>query len=314
MINTSFDLQSSFMQVLTDAGVEPHNAFTVNTDGNITRFRVKGDKSGSKNGWYVLFNDGLVAGSFGNWKTGFTSSWCSKHANKMSKKEHYKVKLQRQKAVCLREQQRIQEQHDAAVKCGELWNNANPLVKANHPYLLHKQIKAYGIRQLGKNLLIPVQDAQNRLVSIQFIMPDGSKTFKAGGRIKGCFMVIGELKGTVFICEGYATGATIHQATKQGVIVAFNASNLSPVIDALKAEGVDNLKITIAADNDHNSKANTGLIKGKECARKHELPLVYPKFTKQQNGSDFNDLVPLVGFEEVEWYLNDVLKEMEVVL
>jgi putative DNA primase/helicase len=41
-------------------------------DNKIHRFKVPGDKPGSKNGWYVLFTDnGLpVVGICGNWKTG----------------------------------------------------------------------------------------------------------------------------------------------------------------------------------------------------------------------------------------------------
>lgn len=310
VININHNTQATFMEAMADAGLEPHHRLIIEADGQLKRFRVKGDKPGSKNGWYILFNDGLAAGAFGNWKTDFTANWCAKKTAEMSNKERGSLKLKRQKAIRERELQRIQEQHDAAVKCGELWSHANPLVKTNHPYLLSKQVRAYGIRQLGSKLLIPVQDAQNRLVSIQFIMPDGSKIFKSGGRVKGCFMVIGELEDTVFICEGYATGATIHQATKQGVIVAFNAGNLSPVITALKAQGLDHLNIIIVADNDRLNPVNTGLVKGEECGRQHKLSCIYPTFTEQQKGSDFNDLACLAGFDVTRRCLINALKEI----
>jgi len=310
VININHDTQTAFMEAMVDAGLESHHRLIIEAYGQLKRFRVKGDKPGSKNGWYVLFNDGLAAGAFGNWKTDFTTNWCAKNSAEMSKVERDNLKLQRKKAIRERELQCIQEQHNAAVKCGELWSNANTLVNANYPYLLSKQVRAYGIRQWGENLLIPVQDAQNRLVSVQFIMPDGSKKFKAGGRVKGCFMVIGELEGTVFICEGYATGATIHQATKQGVIVAFNAGNLSPVITALQAQGRDHLKIIIVADNDSSNRINTGLIKAKECGNQHDLPVIYPTFTDQQKGSDFNDLACLAGFDVAKGALIKALGEM----
>ena len=309
IININHNAEQLFIEKMAENGLVPHKALTIEADGQLKRFRVQGDKSGTKNGWYVLFNDGLMAGSFGNWKTGFTCSWCSKSNDKISKAERYKLKLQRQKATKERELQRLQEQHDTAIKCGKLWNAASQLVKANHPYLLNKQIRAYGIRQLGKNLLIPVQDAQNRLVSLQFIMPDGSKTFKSGGKVKGCFCLIGELKDTIFICEGYATAATIHQATGKSVIVAFNAANLSHVITALKARGLDYLNIIIVADNDASNKVNTGLIKGQECARLHNIPLIYPIFTDTQTGSDFNDLASLVGLNQAGDYLRNAVKE-----
>lgn len=309
IISITHNAEQLFIEKMAESGLVAHKDLTIEADGKLKRFRVQGDKSGTKNGWYVLFNDGLMAGSFGNWKTGFTCSWCIKNEAEISKTDRYKIKQQRQKAIKERELQRIQEQHDTAIKCGKLWNDASQLVKANHPYLLSKKIRAYGIRQLGKNLLIPVQDAQNRLVSLQFIMPDGSKTFKSGGKVKGCFCLIGELKDTVFICEGYATGATIHQATGKSVIVAFNASNLSHVITALKAQGLGYLNIIVVADNDASNKVNTGLIKGQECARLHNLSLIYPTFAEMQTGSDFNDLASFVGLYAAGGYLMNAVKE-----
>ena len=41
-------------------------------DGILRRFKVDGDRAGSNNGWYVLYGDGLPAGSYGSWKTGET--------------------------------------------------------------------------------------------------------------------------------------------------------------------------------------------------------------------------------------------------
>jgi len=310
IVNINHNTEQSFVDAMLNNGLVAHKALAIEADGQLKRFRVQDDKSGTKNGWYVLFNDGLVAGSFGNWKTGFTCSWCAKNSEELSKGDRYQLKQQRIKASRERELQRHQEQHDTAIKCGQLWNDANQLVKANHPYLINKSIRAYGIRQLGKNLLIPVQDAQNRLVSLQFIMPNGDKTFKSGGKVKGCFCLIGELKGTMFICEGYATGATIHQATGKSVVVAFNASNLSAVISALKAQGLGYLNIIIVADNDALNKVNTGLIKGQECARAHNLTLIHPTFTETQKGSDFNDLVGFIGMKQAGEQLQQAVQEV----
>jgi len=51
------------------------------------------------------------------------------------------------------------------------------------------------------------------------------------------------------VCEGYATGATIHEATGLAVIVAFDAGNLLPVARFFREKKPDWL-IVIAADND----------------------------------------------------------------
>ena len=53
----------------------------------------------------------------------------------------------------------------------------------------------------------------------------------------------------VIVCEGYATGASIHEATGQAVAVAFNAGNLQAVAVALRAK-YPCLTITIASDDD----------------------------------------------------------------
>ncbi|WP_298941217.1 toprim domain-containing protein [uncultured Psychromonas sp.] len=308
LINARFIVKDAFVETMEEQGIKPHNPLNIEADGKIKRFRVQGDKSGTKNGWYVLFDDGLLAGSFGNWKTGFTCNWCSKNKNKLSKREEYNLKLQRKRASQIRDKQHYLNQQQTAVKCGNLWESAIPVLESKHPYLLSKQISPYGIRSLNESLLIPLQNTQNQLVNIQFIMPDGRKVFKTGGRVKGCFNVIGELKGDVFICEGYATGSTIHQATGKSVIVALNAGNLDHVIFSIKT--AFDLKITIAADNDHQKPVNTGLDKGFACANKYNLTLIYPKFSKDQIGSDFNDLMKLVGYQVLSTYFNAAREEV----
>ena len=39
-------------------------------DGDIQRFHVPDDNPGTRNGWYVLFLDGIACGVFGSWKVG----------------------------------------------------------------------------------------------------------------------------------------------------------------------------------------------------------------------------------------------------
>ena len=64
-------------------------------------------------------------------------------------------------------------------------------------------------------------------------------------------------------------------------------------------------------DNDQQNEVNTGLIKGKECAYLHDLPIIYPQFSDQQIGSDFNDLASLIGIDEVSRYLINATIEAE---
>jgi len=303
-------MNNFFLEVMASNGLVPYMPLDIEITGEIKRFRVEGDKLGSKNGWYILFNDGFLCGSFGNWKTGLTYSWSSHLESKITKVELRRLKQQREEAIKIRKTEKIYEQQKNAIKCGELWNSASKFVKSDHPYLISKNIKAFGTRQIGEKLLIPVQDVQNRLMSLQFIMPDGKKVFKSGGKVKGCFSLIGKLKDTILVCEGYATGMTIYEVTGKSVIVAFFASNLSHVVMALKDYGLNKLKIIIIADNDHLNKDNTGLDKATKCANLHNLPLIFPTFNYGQSGSDFNDLAALIGLNTVGELLKDAINEV----
>ena len=104
----------------------------------------------------------------------------------------------------------------------------------NHPYLRKKQVPAYHLRVDGDCLVIPLYDRDGKIWSLQYINKEGEKRFLSGGKTKGCFFPIGKIDDTIIICEGYATGASIYQATHKAVAVAFNVGNLESVILALK--------------------------------------------------------------------------------
>jgi putative DNA primase/helicase len=98
---------------------------------------------------------------------------------------------------------------------------------------------------------------------LQFIEPDGTKRFKADGKIKGSYHSFGgKPVHTLLICEGYATGASLHQATGYPVAVAFNAGNMEAVAVALRAKLGAAIKIIICADNDKKTESKTGINTG----------------------------------------------------
>jgi putative DNA primase/helicase len=57
------------------------------------------------------------------------------------------------------------------------------------------------------------------------------------------------------VAEGFATAATVHEATGSAVAFAFNANNLKPIAKALR-EKFPNLEMVICGDDDHQSKGN----------------------------------------------------------
>ncbi len=52
--------------------------FLPEPSGTLQRFHVPGDKSGSLNGWAVLYADGIASGAFGSWKHGQAHRWSSR--------------------------------------------------------------------------------------------------------------------------------------------------------------------------------------------------------------------------------------------
>ncbi|MBW4057080.1 MAG: DUF3987 domain-containing protein, partial [Proteobacteria bacterium] len=117
---------------------------------------------------------------------------------------------------------------------------------------------------------------------------------------QGNYFPIGKPKeNTLLICEGYATGASLHEATGHAVAVAFDAGNLKLVAEALRIK-YPALRLIICADNDQWGEANTGVIKGTEAARAVDgwLTIANIRDTTDKP-TDFNDLHRLEGLEEI---------------
>lgn len=113
------------------------------------------------------------------------------------------------------------EYKEAAARAGALWNEAGP-APAAHAYLITKGITPDGAR-IGKDgrLLVPVYGADG-LQSLQFIAPDAVKRFLGGAKMKGgCANGPPVAPECVFLVEGWATGKTVHAATRAPVCACF---------------------------------------------------------------------------------------------
>jgi putative DNA primase/helicase len=266
------DLIDQFRQAIEEAGLTPPTEII--DDGAIHRFSTK-DKPTHKNGWYMLHTDGIAAGAFGDWREGFTQNWCSKTATTMTGAERLahreRVKtMQRQ-----REDNLAQRRQLAAADALKRWTVAIPC--SHHDYLTRKGIQPHGAKIEGDKLLIPMRDTAGTVHSLQTIAPDGNKLFMSGGRVKGCYFGIGKPKGALIVCEGFATGASIHECTGHAVAVALNAGNLEAVTVALRSK-YPNLKIIIAADDDHQTPGNPGMTMATAAVRATGATLAVPVF------------------------------------
>ncbi|MDB5886653.1 MAG: hypothetical protein JWR74_2824 [Polaromonas sp.] len=267
-----------FQQAIAAAGLAPHGDLDLAGDGKLQRYRIEGDKAGSRNGWAVLYSHPVMAGAFGSWKTGESHSWCEKRSDKPPTPAE-RAELQKQMLAmrAARSAEQATVHATASERAAKLWAMARPATNA-HPYLQRKQIGAYGIRQLREALVIAARDVSGQLHTLQFIGADGAKRFLTGGRITGCYFAIGRPVDSLLLCEGVATASTLHQATGRACAVAFNCGNLVPVAKSLRLK-FPHLKLIVCADNDFQTPGNPGLTHAKAAARAVGGFLAVPNFS-----------------------------------
>lgn len=232
---------------------------------------------------------------------------------------------------------------DAAASATKMWDAAQQAVE--HPYLTKKGVKPHGLRvgtwevidgttgeviTIKGCLLIPMRDRQRNLWSLQAIEPGGRKRYLKGGAKQGRFHIIGGKplqaagKPVFVLVEGYATGASVHEATGHLVLVCFDSSNLAAVAQQLRERNAD-ATILIAGDNDlwnrkeDGTPTNPGMIAAGKAAEAVGGLTVYPPFTEgdatgkndkgQATGpTDWNDWADKHGLESVAQHISAALQ------
>jgi len=270
---------ATIQDAMSAAGLRPAKDLHIPGTGKLIRYRVDGDKPGSVNGWAVLHEMGTASfGSFGSWKTGATHAWRSgfdrTRAPTAQEREEIKIRMELLEKARREELAKVRAQ--ARDKAATLWKRAKPATNA-HPYLVRKRVNAYGLRALGDALLIPLRDTSGTLHSLQFIYPDGGKKFLTGGMTQGCYVAIGRPREALLIAEGYATAATLHQASGLPVAACFSANNMEPVARALRAKFPE-LRLVLCADDDRQTQGNPGLTAARAAARAVRGVVAVPVF------------------------------------
>lgn len=213
-----------------------------------------------------------------------------------------------EKAKQARESERKRIADETAQKAVKMWNEAREGRDGScgsGAYPEKKGVEpSVGLRFAKDDLLVPLYNVYGEIRNIQRIKPSGEKRFLSGGEIRGNFYVIGGDDTTCYICEGWATGASLHKATGNTVIVAFNAGNLLPVCENAKKIMPQSV-LVIAADNDRFTQkngmpCNVGLEKAYQAASAVGASVVYPEFKDlSTKPTDFNDLMLLEGLDAV---------------
>jgi phage/plasmid primase-like uncharacterized protein len=264
-------------------------------DGAVQRCLCRGSRQ--MNGWYVgnVYNNHVYC-TFGDWRTGdkqkFTDNGVSESTETIS------VWLLLAKAA---RQKREKLHQVAAQKTMRVLTGLPPMVTTGdtqgHPYLKKKGVRAYGeVRQEMGKLIIPLYKPNGSATGYQTIDKDGNKKFLFGTNKEGACFAIDGSGATICVCEGYATGASIHEATGFTVLVAFDAGNMVAVAKELFQR--DNENVLICADNDHACELkNTGIEAAKKISTEYGYPYIYPTDIA---GTDFNDMHQELGIEAVQ--------------
>ena len=245
--------EAQLIDAMRAAGLEPPEE--IHFDGKIHRFRsgTKGSPGhGDKPGWYLVFGDGIPAGRFGCWRAGMEITWRADVGRKLTEFEEMAHARRINESKVLREAAQERQRQVASETVEKIWLSgvaAHP----DHPYLKRKGIQTHGVRTTGDGrLMVPLYDQDGTLATLQYIDEQGGKLYHPGGQTGGKFWMLGTMDepGTLFVAEGFATAATIHEATDRPVVVAYSASNLVPVTGTLREMYGATQDLVIVADND----------------------------------------------------------------
>lgn len=258
-------------------------------DGSIHRFHVPKDRTGTRNGWYVLFLDGIATGCFGSWKAGTSHTWSSRKPTNLLEAEWVRHRIEQVKQQ--RETERHQRQQATSEYANRLWRDAR-CPDPKHAYLIAKGCRPYNLRQQGDALLVPLY-RDGELASLQCIGKYGQKRFLSGGRVKGCYSPLGIIAAgqPLYLCEGWATGATLHAETGHPVACAMNAGNLLEAGRNLQYRYPETVLI-VAGDDDRQTEGNPGKTAAIVAAAALGCGLTLPPWPADAplTLTDFNDL------------------------
>lgn len=302
-----FDALAAFERELVSFGlVLPRGGLVA--DGKI--HRIDDGQHHRKNngaGWYILHETptGLLAGRAGSW-------WRDRGSFKWNSRGETKLRPADRKAIAELnrriEAERAENHRQGAERAATVWAVGKPC--SSHPYLDYKRVQSYGLRiDSDGRLLIPLHDLDGELRGVQRITPDGVKRFTFGtDREKPTHFVIGQIDGAeiIAVVEGYATGATVHEATGWPVVVAFDAGGLEKIAKPLRAK-LPKATLVFAGDHDREEKGGTGQKKAKRAARAAGGVAVMPP----TEGHDWNDHAVEFGGEDVA---NRLLKAARVMV
>jgi putative DNA primase/helicase len=271
----------------------------------------------------------LITGAFGIWR-GAGHSWFKIELPKAEQAQltdderaAQKARLRKERAAA--DAARKAEAARAAARADAAWRKCLPVGASD--YLQRKGVLSYGLKYTASgSLVVPMLDVQGRVHGLQFILPASHPRRKKTGRDKeywppglakrGHFFLIGappQVGGVILLAEGYATAASLHQATELPVVVAFDANGLLPVAQVISAR-YKRARILVCGDDDYLTEGNPGASAAAAAALAVDGAHLVPAFAVDRAGrklTDFNDLHALEGLHAVRTQVETHLRQLQ---
>lgn len=296
--------EDQLRQAIIDAGLTPPAEIVL--DGKIHRFNsgTKGTPGKDVAGYYIAYADGVPAGAFGCWRQDIRHVWRADIGRKLTASEEMANVRRMAELKAMRDEELKRSREIISDTVERIWADcmaAHP----DHPYLSRKGIGVHGARVTGDGrLVLPLFDMDGTLSTLQYIDHEGGKLYHSGGATGAKFWMIGSMDdpGVLYIAEGFATAATIHEVTSRPVVVAYSASNLVPVTGLFREKYGSAQNIVIVADND---QSGVGQRYAEQACAKFGARMVMPPVLGDANdyAQAGNDLASLLNPPVEDWLI-----------
>jgi putative DNA primase/helicase len=285
------------------AGLDPPDSIII--DGKLHRWHTGHGRRTDKTGWYSVYPDGVPAGAFGCWRLGIDAKFVAVIGRKQTPAEEMAHAARIAAARKEREEVKARLHEAVSDTVTEIWSKGQD-ASPKHPYLLRKGVQPHGAKVTGDGrLMLPLLNSDGTISSLQYIDADGGKLYHSGGQVGGKFWMLGTLDqpGKLYVAEGFATAATIHEVTGRPCVVAYSASNLPATMAELRAALGGHQEIVIVADND---RSGTGQMYADQAAAKHGARVVMPPEIGDANDwyTSGHDLLLLLEPPMEEWLIH----------
>ena len=310
--------------------------------------------------WTSAAGNTYIVGAYGVWSgtdDGYTKIEMPRRDNDgarpaLSEADVMALREAQKAAAKATAERRKAEAKQAARWAAQVWAHATPATE--HEYLTRKRIGAHGARIMGEvgelrlpgidesnlyrlqqadgALVVPMHDEHANVCGIQFIYPKGhararkierdKEFWPSGMAMGGTFGLIGPLRrsGVLLVAEGFATAASLHEASGHSVAYAFSANNLAKAGKLIR-KTCKAVRLLFCADDDYQTDGNPGVTHAAAaCAEIEQSAWVKPDFFDEAGNdlrdgrklTDFNDLFILTGLPLVlARQINDTLDGLE---